>query len=168
MRSGVVTGSLQSIVQKNIENLDILISDSTMRQIIYRRWDEICNCVESAPLACVVMVGALLEAFILARINKLDDKSVVFKLKSAPIDLKSKKALNLTEWTLSNYIAVSHEMGWIRKSAKDVSVAIMEYRNLIHPEKQWRLNVILEPQDSRIFFTIFNELSKQIIESVKN
>jgi len=61
---------------------------------------------------------------------------------------------------LSHYIAVSHEMGWVRKPAKDVSTTIMEYRNLIHPEKQWRLGIILEPQDSRMFFVIFSELSK--------
>lgn len=166
LRSVITSGSYQSVVQKNVPDLEKIVPDSTMRQIIYRRWNEIEQCVSNAPLACVVMIGALLEALILARINKLDNKNVIFKLKSTPRDQITNKPRNLSDWTLNNYISVANEMGWVRRPARDVSTTIMEYRNLIHPEKQWRLGILLEPQDSRMFFAIFNELSRQIIESV--
>lgn len=166
LRSIVISDTKQILPRKSTITVDKLITDVSMQQIIYRRWDEIEQCVNIAPLSCVVMIGALLEALILARINKLDNKSEIFKLKSTPQDRKTGKPLDLKEWTLSNYIEVSSEMGWIRKPAKDVSTTIMEYRNLIHPEKQWRLGVILEPQDSRMFYAIFKELSNQIIESI--
>ncbi|MCX6737753.1 MAG: hypothetical protein NTX26_03430 [Candidatus Parcubacteria bacterium] len=165
LQSEVLSNSYERVVQKNIPNLEKLVTSSDMRQIIYRRWEEVGNCISVAPLSCVVMMGALLEALLLARVNQLDDKSVIFKLKSTPIDPVTKKSRNLSEWTLNNYIAIAHEMRWIRKPARDISTTIMEYRNLIHPEKQLRLGIVLEPQDSRMFFAIFKELSNQIIES---
>lgn len=165
LRSEVLSGAHLLSVPQNIPQLENLVPNSEMRQIIYRRWQEADRCVESAPLACVVMMGALLEALLLARVNKLDSQDIIFKQKSTPIDRETKKPLALPKWTLSNYIAVSHDLGWIRKAAKDVGVTLMEYRNLIHPEKQLRLKITIEPQDSRMFRAIFHELSKQIIES---
>ncbi|MBU1202716.1 hypothetical protein KKH39_01595 [Patescibacteria group bacterium] len=167
LQSETITNQKPKVENKNITSLENLVQDDYMQQIIYSRFDEIQNCINVAPLAATVMMGGLLEAFFLARINKLTDKSTIFKQKTTPIDPKTKKPRNLSEWTLSNFIDVSFSMGWVRKPAKDIGTTIMEYRNLIHPEKQLRLKIFLEPQDSQMFFVIFNELTKQIIKSVE-
>lgn len=166
LRSEIFSNSYKKIVPKNIPNLTKLVPNSDMRQIIYRRWRETEKCIEVAPLAATVMMGALLEALFLARINKLDNKSVIFRLKSTPLDKSSQNPLNLSEWTLKHFIHVAHEMEWIRKAAKDISSVMMEYRNLIHPEKELRLGVILEPRDAAMFWAVFIQLSEQIINSI--
>jgi len=165
LRSEALSGAKKTVVRPGVVDLGALVPNADMQKIIYLRWEETERCLDVAPLACVVMMGALLEALLLARVNKLDDKAAIFKLKSTPLD-KSGKPISLSDWTLQNYIGVAHEMGWIRKSAKDVSVTMMEYRNLIHPEKQLRLKIILEPQDSKMFWAVFKELSKQLVDSV--
>lgn len=152
---------------ENIDGLQKLVYNEDMKQIIYSRFNEIKNCIDTAPLGATVMMGGLLEALFLARINKLSDKSIIFKQSAVPFDPKTKKPRNLSDWTLSNFIDISFAMGWVRKPAKDVGSTIMEYRNLIHPEKQLRLKIFLEPQDAQMFWVIFNELIKQIISSVK-
>lgn len=171
LQTEIITNPNATINQRdnndeNINSLQKLVHDAEMQQIIYCRYKEIKNCVRIAPLAATVMMGGLLEALFLARINKLPDKRIIFKQATTPIDQKTKKPKNLSEWTLSNFIDISFTMGWVRRAAKDVGVNIMEYRNLIHPEKQLRLKISLEPEDSQMFWVIFNELIKQIINSV--
>jgi hypothetical protein len=51
------------------------------------------------------MMGALLEALFLARINVLPEKRPLFSLKSTPRD-KSGKARELKEWGLNDFIEV--------------------------------------------------------------
>jgi hypothetical protein len=61
-------------------NFATLVSDPTMRSILERRWDECKRCIDAgAPLAATVMMGGLLEALLVARANKLSDKSKLFK-----------------------------------------------------------------------------------------
>jgi hypothetical protein len=73
----------------------------------------------------------------IARINGLTDQSSVFKAKCAPKD-KGGAVLKLREWTLSNYIDVAHELGWISDTYKDVGAILRDYRNYIHPYKEYQ------------------------------
>jgi hypothetical protein len=135
-----------------------LISDLTMQRILVARWDECFRCVKSnVPLAATVMMGGLLEALLLARINREPVKSGIFTAKTAPKDY-SKKTKPLPEWTLRDYIEVAHELNWITVSAKDVGAVLRDYRNYIHPQKTtfaWcasevgRLGTILGSQQKR-------------------
>jgi len=152
-----------SVVPK--PDFSILISDSGMLRILNRRWGETLRCIDAkAFLAAIVMMGALLEALLLARINRMPDKTPLFKSHCAPKD-KSGKPKPLQEWTLNNYIDVSHELGWIRKAARDVGVVLRDYRNFIHPEKEFTHGITLEENDARIFWAIFTQLAEQIINS---
>jgi len=76
------------------------------------------------------MMGGLMEALLVARINKLSDQSPVFKAKAAPKDKGTGTVLKLREWTLSNYIDVTHELGWISDTYKDVGAV---RRQLLFP-----------------------------------
>ncbi len=142
-----------------------LIADDRMIKILIRRWNETVNCIEnSAPLSALVMMGALLESLLLARINKLSDKKPIFSLKCTPKD-KTKKPLPLQEWGLNDFIEVAFEMGWIRKPAKEVGIIIRDYRNFIHPVKELSSGFQVEDSDAKMFWPIFIQLSEQIIKS---
>lgn len=143
-----------------------LISDQKMQTILERRWDEVQICLQnSAPLAAAVMIGALLEALLLGRINVLTDKAPIFKLRATPKD-KSGKALPLQAWKLKDLIEVSAEMKWIRQPAKQVSTVIRDYRNFIHPERELSSGINIEKEDTQMFWAIFVQLASQIIGSI--
>ena len=141
-----------------------LASDTMMQEILGRRWDECRRCLEAdAPLAATVMMGGLLEALFVARANKLSDKSKLFASSVAPIDPKTKKPLDLRQWTLAPYIDVGHYLKWISRSAKDVAAILRDYRNYIHPEKERSHGVALGVDDAAMFWEITKTLSKELL-----
>ncbi len=138
-----------------------------MQAILTRRWQETTLCLGAgAHLAATVMMGAMLEALLLSRVNHLSDKSSLFKTKSCPKDKKSGKPLSLQRWTLQHYIDAAREMGWIRQAARDVSVVLRDYRNYIHPSKELSHGARIEKEDSDMFWVVFQSLASQIAGSV--
>lgn len=141
-----------------------LIAEPRMQSILERRWEETRRCMQAgAYLAATVLMGSLLEALLLARTNALADKSPVFTSKCAPKDPKTGKTRPQQEWTLNAYIDVAHDLKWIRRSARDVGVVLRDYRNYVHPEKEFTHGVTVEKTDAQMFWAVFTQLSEQII-----
>jgi hypothetical protein len=141
-----------------------LASDPAMQSILERRWDECKRCIDAgAPLAATVMMGGLLEALLVARANKLSDKSKLFKATATPIDSKTKKPLDLRQWMLGPYIDVGHELKWISNSAKNVAVILRDYRNYIHPEKERSHGISLSADDAAMFWEVTKTLSRELL-----
>jgi len=137
-----------------------------MQDILARRWVECAKCLAAdAYLAATVMMGGMLEALFVARANRLVDKSPLFKSKSTPIDPKTKKPLDLRQWTLAPYIDVAHEVGWITKSAKDVAVVLRDYRNYVHPEKERSHGIVLVSEDAQMFWELTKTFARQLLQS---
>jgi hypothetical protein len=104
-----------------------LASDSAMRGILIRRWNECQLCVQAgADLAATVMMGGFLEALFVARANRLADKGPLFRARGTPINSSTRKPLPLPEWTLRAYIDVSQELGWISRSGRDVAAVLRD------------------------------------------
>lgn len=148
-------------------NFAPLISDATMQTILNARWRECTKCIAAdVPLAATVMMGGLLEALLLARINREVVKKAIFTAKAAPKD-RSNKTKPLSEWMLKDFIDVVHELGWITVSAKDVGAVLRDYRNYIHPQKQLSHNVHLKLDDAKLFWEISKSIARQVIDSAK-
>ena len=109
-------------------------------------------------------MGAILEALLLARINKMADKSSVFSSKCAPKD-KGGKTRPLQEWTLNSYIDVAHDLRWIGKASRDIGIVLRDYRNFIHPEKELSQGISVSEPDCRMFGAILVALAEEIIKS---
>jgi hypothetical protein len=143
-----------------------LSTDADMQAILERRWIECPKCVEvKAHLAATVMMGGLLEALFVARVQQLSDKSLLFKQPSTP--MKQGKAMPLAEWMLRSYIEVGHDLGWITRSARDLAGVLGEYRNYVHPEKERRHKVTLKEDDSEILWGVTKNLVSQLLNSAK-
>jgi hypothetical protein len=141
-----------------------LASDPEMQAILARRWEECARCLTaSAPLAATVMMGGLLEALFVSRANKLSNKAILFSSTSAPIDPKTKKPLDLRQWTLAPYIDVGHDLKWISRSAKDIAVILRDYRNYVHPEKERSHGVVLSLDDATMFWEVTKTLSRELL-----
>ncbi len=144
-----------------------LIADQEMQTILNARWSECSKCLEAdAPLAATVMMGGLLEALLLSRINREADKKRIFTAKHAPKD-KQGNPRSLSEWMLKDYIDVTHELGWITVSAKDIGAVLRDYRNYIHPQKQLSHGVQLIRDDAQLFWEISKNITRQIVKSAK-
>lgn len=143
----------------------LLISDPKMLGILERRWTETLACQRvGADLAATVMLGGLLEALFLVRINRLTNLAPVFTAAAAPKD-KTGKSRPLKEWGLKDYLDVANELGWIRQSAKDVGQVLRDYRNYIHPEKELSHGVTVVAEDTAMFVNVFSSIAEQIIKS---
>jgi hypothetical protein len=142
-----------------------LVPNVQMKAILEHRWRETELCMTAgAHLAATVMMGGLLEGLLLARLNRMPDMKPAFTAAAAPRD-KAGKTLPLKEWTLRDYIAVAHELGWIRRSAKDVGAVLRDYRNYIHPQKELSHGISIAPEDVEMFWSIFRALTTQIVSS---
>jgi hypothetical protein len=142
-----------------------LAADPVMRSILDARWDECQMCLHTgAHLAATVMMGGFLEALFVARANQLADKGPLFRAKATPIDQKTRKALQLSEWTLRYYIDVGYELGWISRSSKDVAAVLRDYRNYVHPEKQRSHGVTLNAYDAAMFWEVTKSLAQQLLK----
>lgn len=143
----------------------LLISDPKMLGILERRWTETLACQRvGAHLAATVMLGGLLEALFLVRINRLANLAPVFTAAAAPKD-KAGKSRPLKEWGLKDYLDVANELGWIRQSAKDVGQVLRDYRNYIHPEKELSHGVTVAADDTAMFVNVFSSIAEQIVRS---
>jgi len=168
VRAAAMKAGGMPIAKANDKALDFspLISDPKMQEILERRWAECIVCIKSgAPLSATVMMGGLVEGLLLARVNTETDKSPIFTANTAPRDAAG-KTLPLKEWMLKNFLDVAHELGWISNSAKDVGTVLREYRNYIHPQKEFTHGVNLEPNDARMFWDVCKNISREVIESV--
>lgn len=143
-------------------DFSMIIADSTMRGILIERWEECQRCIHAdAPLAACVMMGGLLEALLLSRVNGLSDKSPAFTSPHAPTD-KNGKTRPLKEWTLKAYLDVGHDLNWITQSAKDVGDVIRDYRNYVHPQKQLTSSLTLSKQDAELFWEVVKAIARQV------
>jgi hypothetical protein len=164
---GSILVAVPVTVQRTVDSppaFGSLVGDATMQAILDRRWGECKRCIDAgAPLAATVMMGGLLEALLVARANKLSDKSKLFKAAATPIDPKTKKPLDLRQWMLGPYIDVGHELKWISNSAKHVAVILRDYRNYIHPEKERSHGITLSPDDATMFWELTKTLSRELL-----
>lgn len=140
------------------------VSDPLMRQVLHRRWEECLKCIAAdAPLAAAVMIGGLLESLFLARINREPNLKAVFTAASSPKDSKTGNPLQLKDWTLRDYIAVAHELGWVSQSLRDVSQVLRDYRNYIHPQKELSNQLALTLGDATMFWSVFKAIALQLL-----
>ncbi len=147
-------------------NFAPLAADAKMQMILQRRWEEVRRCLASTSnLAATVMMGGLLESLLLARINGSPDKATVFKAKLAPRD-KAGKTLMLPEWKLVHMVDVAHELAWITKSAKDVGNVLRDFRNYIHPHKEYTDGVSILDEDARMFWEVTKSITRHVLASV--
>lgn len=141
-----------------------LVGDPQMQAALERRWQECNTCIAAgAPLAATVVMGGLLEALLLARINRESNKSSVFKAVGAPKD-RAGKTLPLKEWMLKHYIDVAHELKWISQSAKDVGEVLRDYRNYIHPYKELSHGMVLTVEDATLLWDVAKSVARQLLK----
>jgi len=141
-----------------------VITNDLMKQILEDRWNEIAACVTAkAPLSATVMMGGLLESVLYAKIEKLPDKKPVFSAAAAPKD-GTGKTKPLPDWMLNNYLDVAKELKWITEIVHSISHEVRDYRNLVHPHKQYSEKMFVDPDDAKILWEIVKSIARQSLK----
>ncbi|MBL7132035.1 MAG: hypothetical protein ISS45_11670 [Candidatus Omnitrophica bacterium] len=108
--------------------------DGIITGILEQRLEEIKKCLNSkAALATIFLCGSTLEGILLGVATSNPQKFNVAK--TSPKD-KNGKVLQFHEWTLSNFIDVAKEIGFLKEDVKKFSHSLRDFRNYIHPYQQ--------------------------------
>jgi hypothetical protein len=163
LQTDLIRAPLQAIPARDAAPPFASVSNPLMQAILVRRWDECLACLSAgAPMAATVMMGGLLESLFLARINREPNQAPIFTAQTAPKD-KQGKTFPLNQWMLGSYIAVTHELGWISQSGRDVSEVLQNYRNYIHPQKELSRQASLTLDDARMFWAVFKAIARRLL-----
>ena len=101
--------------------------------LLSKRFQEAHVCKNAnAHLACIILCGSILEGLLLGIAVK-NPKSFNTAQASPKFDEKVKQ---FNEWSLSQFIDVAHEIGFISLDVKKFSHSVRDFRNYIHPYQQ--------------------------------
>jgi hypothetical protein len=146
-------------------DFSLIISNDLMKKILEDRWVEIAACVQAkAPLSATVMMGGLLESILYAKVEKLPDKKPVFNATAAPKDAASGKAKPLQDWGLQNFLDVAKEIGWFTQTIHGIGDFVRDYRNLVHPHKQYSEKIFVDPEDAKVLWEIVKSIARQSLK----
>ncbi len=114
-------------------SLDGLGLAGTITEVLTARISEIKACLSAKThLSVIFLTGSSLEGILLG--TALSIPKQFNMAKTAP--KKDDKVKQFHEWTLSNLIDTSHELGLIKDDVKKFSHALRDFRNYIHPYEQ--------------------------------
>lgn len=114
--------------------LSSLQLDGTIITILEQRLEEIKQCLNSrSALAAIFLCGSTLEGILLGIATSNTQK--FSNAKASPKD-KNGKVLEFHKWSLSNFIDVAKEVGFLKEDVKKFSHSLRDFRNYIHPYQQ--------------------------------
>lgn len=115
-------------------SVDDLGLDTLVTETLKIRFEELKKCFSAkAHLSVIFLSGSSLEGILLGIALKLPKE--FNQAKSSPKD-KDEKVKQFHEWSLSQLIDVSFELGLIKEDVKKFSHALRDFRNYIHPYQQ--------------------------------
>ena len=147
----------------SVESLPI---DNYVLPYIEARVCEIKTCLSvKAALSVIFLSGSTLEGVLLGLAQ--NNPAMYNQAKSAPKDNKTGKMRQFHEWTLSNLIDVSCEVGFLREDVKKFSHSLRDFRNYIHPFQQVSENFSPDENTAKICFQVLKAALFQITQNKK-
>ncbi len=149
-------------------SLDKLNLDSVITETLTLRLEEIKKCLDvKAPLSVIFLCGSSLEGILLGIASKHPKE--FNQTKAAPKD-KEGKPLQFHQWTLSNFIDTSFELGLLKEDVKKFSHSLRDFRNYIHPYEQMSARFNPDEHTAKISWQVLVaaifQLSKQNIRNM--
>jgi len=147
-------------------SLEKLGLDEVITDTLNLRFEEIKKCLSvKAPMSVIFLVGSSLEGILLGIALKQPKE---FNLsKSAPKD-KEGKVKPFHEWTLSNFIDTTHEVGLIKEDVKKFSHSLRDFRNYIHPYEQVGAKFNPDEHTARICWQVLKAAIYQLSNNKPN
>jgi hypothetical protein len=108
--------------------------DGVITETLKFRFEEMKRCLSAnAPLSVIFLAGSTLEGILLGIALKYPKEFNQSKISPKDQDGKVKK---IPDWTLSNFIDVAHDVGFLMEDVRKFSHSLRDFRNYIHPYAQ--------------------------------
>ena len=131
-----------------MENFDF-ISDNRLRIILERDYRELNKCYEfECYKSVLILSGSLIEALI-----------VEFFVNKLPSGYTEKKILSLS---LADLLDIALEVKLVDDRIKALSTVVKNYRNLIHPGREIRLNEQFDKETANVSISLVRLILKEI------
>jgi hypothetical protein len=141
-------------------SLDNLNLDFAITEIIKARFEEIEKSLKiDAPLSAVFLCGSSLEGILLGLASKFPRE---FNTANASPKDSEGKVKQFQNWTLSNFIDVANEIGFLKEDVKKFSHSLRDFRNYIHPYEQMSSNFNPDKHTAKISWQVLKAAVFQI------
>lgn len=158
--------TIDDFLNKDFENVSLekLNIDSSVIDILNLRIIEIKNSIKTkSALSCVILCGSVLEGILLGiATSKMKEFN---QCEISPKNKETQKVLAFNDWTLSNFIDVSHRLGILGLDVKKYSHSLRDFRNYIHPYQQMASRFNPDIETAKISWQV---LKAAIIDLSKN
>lgn len=127
---------LDTFLNQRFDHFDVskIGLDIALLPVIQNRLQEVQKCmVANAPLSVIFLCGSILEGTLLSVASQ--NPKVFNQSKSAP-KTKEGKVKQFPGWSLSQFIDVAHDCGFLKLDVKKFSHELRDFRNYIHPFEQ--------------------------------
>ncbi|MDF0706296.1 hypothetical protein [Flagellimonas okinawensis] len=154
-------------LEKEFESISLekLGLDGTVTDVLMIRFNEIKKCFASkAHLSVIFMSGSTLEGILLG--IALNNPIAFNQANSAPKNREG-KVKQFPEWTLSQLIDTSSEIGLLKEDVKKFSHALRDFRNYIHPYQQVSSGFNPDQHTAKICFQVLKAAIFQLNENKK-
>ena len=140
--------------------------DGQVSDILDARIKELKKCLNAgAPLSVIFLCGSILEGLLLGLASadpKRFNQSAV-----SPRDSKTGKTKQFHEWTLSDFIDVSHNLGILGLDVKKYSHTLRDFRNYIHPYQQMSSGFCPDSHTAKICWQVLKAAINDIHQNHK-
>lgn len=146
-------------------SINSLALDGTISVILENRFEEIKKCFQGkAYLATIFLSGSTLEGVLLGLATQ--HPRLYNQATSAPKD-NTGKVKQFHDWTLSNFIDASHEIGLLKEDVKKFSHALRDFRNYIHPFEQMSSGFQPDEHTAKICLQVLKAAIHQLTPKVR-
>lgn len=159
--------TIDDFLNKDFENVSLekLNIDGSVIDILNSRIIEIKNSIKAkSALSCVILCGSVLEGILLGvATSKMKEFN---QCDISPKNKETQKVLAFNDWTLSNFIDVSHKLGLLGLDVKKYSHSLRDFRNYIHPYQQMASRFNPDIETAKISWQVLKaaiiDLSKKV------
>ncbi|MBU0650050.1 hypothetical protein KJ605_00085 [Patescibacteria group bacterium] len=131
------------------------IQDANIRDILERDYKEIQRGVIAGNWKSVIILsGGSIEAILLDSLQKKTSRALSSSKRPSESDL--------SKWDLSSLIDVGLDIKLVKPAVGKLSHSVREYRNLIHPGKEKRSGLKVEPEEAKIALEVLNILIREL------
>jgi hypothetical protein len=130
--------SEDDFLQKEFADFDLggLGLESGLTEVLNQRIKEIQKGIQSkSSLSVLFLCGSSLEGILLGIATK--NPKDYNQANASPKEISTNKVKQFSDWSLSDLINVSYEVGYLGLDVKKFSHALRDFRNYIHPYEQW-------------------------------
>ena len=124
------------------------------------RWEEAQRCDKAgAHLSAIIMMGSILEGLLLGVFQRYPEKA--HKCPSAP-----KK--RFSDWKLTEMINVAYGVGWFDPGVQKFSLALRNFRNLIHPSQELKKDTYPDADTCRISWEVVQAAINDLVSKLQD